>query len=217
MSRKLLKLLILTAMALPALASSASATGWTSNGSAGGAPFNLTAPASKMTPAGASWSVNCTTTSATGSLFGPTGLLTQPVAKLTLAFTGCRIGFTSTASCTANAINFLVASYSSPIVTGQLVAAATPICTFTVLGTMGCTVTMVPTNGLGTAIANVTYNDTTRQLAATTTGQQLTLAWSSCSQLFPTASGSTPMTFTTTAGSSLIYTVTSTFVPNIII
>lgn len=207
-------------MALSAFVSvaPASATTWSSNGSASGTAFTATAPASKFTISGVSAGISCTTTTATGKLYGPTGALTTPVGNLTLGFTSCRSGgFTYIASCTTDGIALNAVSYAAPTLTGTFSGAAMPICRILLPWISGCVVTIEPTNGIGSVFANVTYNNTTGTLAVSRTGQQLTATWSACSTWFGSASGSSPVTLTDSSGADLVYSVTSAFVPNITI
>jgi hypothetical protein len=222
MTGKMLKALILGAVALSALAgaASASATTWASNGSAAGTSFTANAPASKFAISGVTSSFVCTTTSASGKLYGPSGPLTARVASLTLRFSGCVAGgITETYSCTTDGTELYAVSYAAPILTGELRAAASPICTVTIPSISGCTVTYAATNGIGTTWGNVTYDNTRGTLKLSTVGQQLTARWSSCGTLFGSASGSAAATLgsNATPPGDLTYTATAAFVPNITI
>lgn len=220
MSRKMLMTLLLGVMALSAFVSvaPASATTWSSNGSASGTAFTATAPASKFTISGVSAGFGCTSTRATGKLYGPTGALTSPVANLTLAFTGCIMGgFTWTASCTADGLALNAASYAAPTLTGNLSAASARICTFTLPSLPGCTLVFSPTNGIAQAVAHTTYNNTAGTLTVSSTGQALTASWSGCSTWFGSSSGSAAATLTDNTGANLVLRATSAFVPNITI
>jgi hypothetical protein len=215
------KAFMLAALALTALmsASSASATTWTSNGSATGTGFTATSAAIKFTLSGVAAGINCTTSGLTGSLYGPTGIVgTGRTADVTLAISGCRAGsFSWNVTCTPRALQWLVTSYNAPIVSGWWRAAAVPFCTVTIPSIAGCTINFAATAGIGAAIGNVSYNDTTAAMTLATSGQAITATWSSCGTTFGTASGSAAATFTNTAGAALVYRVTSAFVPNVTI
>jgi hypothetical protein len=222
MSRKMLKVLILGAMVVSALASasSASAAVWRSNGTASpGRPFTATAAASKLAITGASAGINCTTTTATGQLYGPTGTVgVDKVADLSLSFSGCRAGgFNATVSCPALSVSLWALSYTAPVLFGEIQANADPICTITVASISGCTVDVGPTTGVGGVVARGSYNNTTRKLTVDVSPQALTATWRSCGTLFGAASGSGAAQFTDSAGAALVYTVTSVFVPNVTI
>jgi hypothetical protein len=213
------KILVLIAMATTALmsASSASATVWNSNGSAGGTGFTATAPASKLVLTGIAAGMNCTTTSATGVLYGPSGTVgVNKVADLTPAFNACRAGgFTMNVSCRTNALAWWVTGYTAPVVSGSLNASMTPLCTMTVPSISGCTINVSPTNGVNSGVVNVSYDDTTARMTIAASGQALTATWSSCGTLFGSASGSARGTYTDSTGASLVYSITSTFRPNV--
>jgi hypothetical protein len=221
MSKKMTKILILAAMVVTALASasSASATTWNSNGSGGGTGFTGTAPASKLTLSGVSAGINCTTTSATGSLFGPTGdVVRDSPASVSLAFSTCRAGgFTANVSCGSSGIWLWIFGYVPFIGRYHFHAHLSVICTITVPSISGCTVRVSPTNGINTALADGTYDNSTGRLTVSNTGQAITSVWSSCGTLFGSASGSAASTFTDSTGASLVYTVTSAFRPNVTI
>jgi hypothetical protein len=221
MSRKMSKILILAAMVVTALASasSASATVWNSNGSGGGTGFTATAPASRLTLSGVSAGINCTGTSATGLLFGPTGdVVRDSPAAATLAFSGCRAGgFTSTASCGSLGIWWWIWGYTFPRGFYHLHGHLVIICTFTVPSIPNCRITVSPTNGINTALADDTYDNSTAKVTVNATGQAITSTWSSCGTLFGSASGSAATTFSDSTGAALVYTVTSAFRPSITI
>jgi hypothetical protein len=218
MSRKMLKVLILGAMVVSALASatSASAAVWRSNGTAPpGTPFTATAAASKLTISGASAGINCATTSATGWLYGPSGTVgVDKVADITLFFSNCRAGgFNATVSCPTHSVSLWALSYAAPVLSGEIRANTDPICTVTVASISGCTIDVGPTGGIGSVVARATYNNTTSRLTVSNTGQALTATWRSCGTLFGPVSGSGAALFTDSTGASLVYTVTSAFKP----
>jgi hypothetical protein len=220
MSRILLKILVGGAMAVSALvsASSSSALVWTTNGSVAGTPFTATAPAAKITISGVSSSVTCTGASTTGRWFGPTGAPPAPVGRLTLLLSSCRVGgLNFSGSCGTEVVDLNPVSYSSPAAGIELASTASPICTFTTAIVPTCRLTMSPSLGTGRTFAVATYNNTTGQLTLDALSQTLTATWSSCGTLFGAASGVAVMRLANTAGANLVYTVTSTFVPNIVI
>jgi hypothetical protein len=221
MSKKLTKILILAAMVVTALASasSASATVWNSNGSGGGTGFTGTAGASKLTLTGVAAGINCTTSTATGSLFGPTGdVVRDSPASATLGFSTCRAGgFTATVSCGGGGIWFWIFGYTAPRGFYHFHAHLSIICTITVPSISGCRVDVSPANGINTALADGSYDNTAGRLTVNATGQALTSTWSSCGTLFGSASGSAASTFTDSTGGSLVYTTTSAFRPSVTI
>lgn len=221
MSKKMFKILILAAMVVTALASasSASATVWNSNGSGGGTGFTGTAPASKLTLSGVAAGINCTTTTATGSLFGPTGdVVRDSPASATLGFSGCRAGgFSASVSCGSAGIWFWIFGYTFPRGFYHFHAHLVIICTITVPSISGCRITVSPTNGINTALADGNYDNSTSRLTVNATGQAITSTWSSCGTLFGSASGSAASTFSDSTGASLVYTITSAFRPSVTI
>jgi hypothetical protein len=224
MSRKLLKVLILAAMlssALLSAASSAPAAVWNSNGSAGGTGFTATAPAMKLTMTGVSAGINCTTTSFTGRLYGPSGTVgTNRVADMVPTFSGCRAGgFTASASAACCGWQWWVNTYNSAVraVSGAIDAAVATIVSWFVPSISGCVIDVRPTNGTGSAVVTLTYNDGTGTWTIDVTGQAVTVTWSSCGTLFGTAAGSASGTLSNASGGALAIRTTSAFVPNVTI
>jgi hypothetical protein len=223
MSQRMFKVLVIGALLVSALASSASATSWTTNGTAGGTPFNGTAPAAKFlftATGGKKSGFVCTTASYSGSLFGPThpGPTWNNVSSLTPAFGGCTIaGWAWTVDCSAAKLN--AASYAAPVVIGSVSSINCRIAS----NTLGCGVVTagVPTGGItltGTIPAN--YDNTATQLTMKTTGQSLTALWTNgCKATHGTSPG-TVLFGTNTAGltdpADLVTTVTSAFKPSIV-
>jgi hypothetical protein len=204
-----------------AFASSASAATWHSNGVAAGTPFSLFGASSSINPGGGVLTPIRCTPSATGLLYGPSGTVgVNRAADLSLAFVTCRAGgFTASVSCGANSVSFWVNSYSSSAreAYGQLNASASSICTVTVPAISGCTLTLSPSGGWGSRVANATYRDVSGVLDIIDTGQFFTSTWSSCGTLWGSASGSSATTLTNAGGVDLQLSVSSAFVPNITI
>jgi hypothetical protein len=128
MSHALLKLAVLVAAITSTLtlASSASATNWTSNGTAGGAAFTATAPAAKLIINSPSAPATiCTNVSETGALFGPTGPInTGPWvhgADVHLIFASCTIaGLTATVQCGFSSMVTWLAHAGLSLITGHV-------------------------------------------------------------------------------------------------
>jgi hypothetical protein len=215
MSRTIfIKLLLSVAMILAASTSSASASSWRTNGPMG---FTATAPASKLRLSGATAGVDCVTTGALGILNGPTGALSTSVADIRLTFNTCRAGgFGATVSCSDTSLALHVDSYSGSVVTGH-VNGGPMFCVVTVPSISGCTISVSSSTLVISTIASVTYNNTTGVMDVSRTGQALSVSWSSCGTLFSPATSPVVGTFTDASGNDLLYRVTSTPLPNIIV
>jgi hypothetical protein len=194
MSRKMLKVLILGAMVVSALASASSASAWTTNG-----PFNFTATtgATRLT-ATPGPVLNCSgPNSGTGTLNAKSGAGSGlGLATVTPRFNGCTVaGLAFTVSCAAAELNG--SSYVAPTTTGTIsnldCTISIPNCTVTVTGTV-----------------NADYNNTSFQLTVTSAGQALsyTATGSSCSALGFAANGAAD--YTSGTGGNAVYTVTTT-------
>jgi hypothetical protein len=135
-------------------------------------------------------------------------------ADATLGFSACRTGgIATTVACASNALSLFGTSYSAPILSGHAdqASGATTICAAAVPAIPGCTIRLTATGGAGRTAMSVSWNNVLVHPTFTfaVSGQTMTAAWSSCSGLFPTASGSAAATLSTTAGTALVYTVTS--------
>jgi hypothetical protein len=200
MSTKLLKVLILGATVVSALASASSASAWTTNGPGN---FTATTGAARLT-ASPGPVINCSgPNNATGTLNAKSGAGSGlGLSTVTLTFAGCTVsGLPVTVVCSPPA-EFNGTSYSAPVTTGTLSGIR---CVFSI---PNCTVTMTGTVG-------ATYNNTTFKITILSAGQSLayTASGSSCSALGFGASG--VATLTNSSGGNLVYTVTSAFKPNI--
>jgi hypothetical protein len=218
MSRKLLKVLILAAMlssALLSAASSAPASIWTSNGSAGGTGFTATAGTTKLTLSGISAGINCTTTSTTGVLYGPTGIVgVNATSDETLTFAGCRaggLGATAVACC--GFLRRIPSGIGRGVGAVAHVARATGSAVYhvTVAAISNCTIVVSASGGSGAFFWNVEYHSGASTVSAS--GQSITASWTSCGTLFGSASGSAAATFSNSSGGDPVFTVTSAFVP----
>jgi len=213
MFRGFAKVLVLGATVVAALASAskASATNWTSNGSAPGTAFSATAPATRfefhVTNPSHLVGVACTGTTATGRLLGPTGPINtgawNGVATLRPSYSGCVAGSGFVVSCAEQQLDAI--SQAGSVVTGTIRGID---CT---LGMFGCTITM-------TGNLPVTYNNV----------DLLTIGTDGVSASWPN-SGNCRLAMGTTAGgiasvtwgtahlspNPLPYTVTSSFRPRI--
>lgn len=208
MSHKVIKILILGAMVVSALASasSASATAWTTNG-----PLNYTAtaPAAKVTIASPSNPVViCTTVSVTGNIVatgGNTGS-SFDVGGVLPKFSSCTIaGLAGTVTC-SNTARFIVIPPTSQPQQGHL----TNISCIIQRGV--CAMTL-------TGEATVQYTNATNILRLFKAGQNLVLsAPAACSAITGAPSGGVwPATwFNNATNGDLDFTVTSTPKPNIL-
>jgi hypothetical protein len=218
MSRRIIKVLLLSAMLVSALASSASATNWTSNGPVN---YTATAPAAKLvTTSPSGFGMLCLANSATGNIAGPTGPVntgTWDVGTLQHVFTNCTFGGSPWAvNCDSNA-HLVAASQSGNVVHGQL---SNIRCYW---AGMGCgsfaagpprSVTTIGLTLSGTVPVN--YDNGTHSLTVLAAGQSLTMV-SAASPACDTWTGwvSGPRVWSATLGSNttpignLIYTVTA--------
>jgi hypothetical protein len=219
MSRRIIKVLLLSAMLVSALASSASATNWTSNGPVN---YTATAPAAKLvTTSPSGLGTLCLTNSATGNIAGPTGPVntgTWDVGTLQQSFINCTIGGGSplAANCENNA-HLIAESQSGTVVHGHL----TNIRCYFAGGGCGSfspgpprSVTTIGLTLTGTLPEN--YDNGTHLLTVLAAGQSLTVVsaasagcdtmtgWVSGPRVWSAAFGSN-----TTPIGNLIYTVTA--------
>ncbi|HMJ34999.1 MAG TPA: hypothetical protein VK501_13890 [Baekduia sp.] len=218
MSHRFLKVLVLGATVVSALASAstASAVNWSSNGSASpGTAFNATAPASKLEIHVAIPShlvgVTCTATTATGRLIGTAGPSNagtwSDVATVRPTFSGCTAaGQSAVVVCSEG--HFDAVSQASNVVTGNIRGIS---CTITALG---CVISVTAN------LTGNTYNNTSSVL--TVNGMSgITASWTNsaaCRTLMGTTSGgcaSATFGTTTSPPAALGFTVTSSFKPNI--
>jgi len=218
MSRRFLKVLVMGAMVVSALASasSASATNWSSNGSASpGTFFSATAPASRLeisvpNPAHLV-GVVCTNTTATGRLIGTAGPVNtgnwSDVATVRPTFSGCTAaGQSAAVVCSEGHLDAV--SQSVQVVTGNIRGIS---CTITALG---CVINVTAN------LTGNTYDNTSSVLTVNGTSG-ITATWTNsaaCRTLMgTTAGGSASAAFGTTTSppGPLGFTVTSSFKPNI--
>jgi hypothetical protein len=224
MSRRIIKVLLLSAMLVSALASSASATSWTSNGPGN---YTATAPAAKLTttaPSGVG-TLCLGANSATGNIAGPTGptTATWDVGTVQPFFVNCTVGGSPAAVNCENNAHLIAASQSGTVVHGHL----TNIRCYIAGGGCGAFAAGPPrsvtTIGL-TVTGEVTgdYNNSTSVLTVLAAGQSLAVssaATAGCDTLTGWTSG--PRTWSASFGSNstplgnLNYTVTSAYKPNI--
>jgi hypothetical protein len=209
MSRRMMKVLLMGALVVSALASagSASAANWQTNG-----PINYTAtaPAAKLTIASPSNPVTiCNTVSATGNLVaGNVAVNTASwnTGNVTPKFTSCTIaGLTATVNCTTNAASLIV---DPPVAQPQLGRITGIACTI-VRGT--CTISVAGT-------VNASYVNATGVQKVFKAGQVLNAtAPAGCSSITGSASGGTWTAnyFNNVTNGDLDYTVTSTPKPSI--
>lgn len=212
---KLFKLAMVSVLMLTASAAFgwSTASAWTTT--AGGSSLAATAPTSKLTintatPVG----VQCTGTSASGNLLSlvnaNNGLPTKVSSTLTLTFTGCTAaGLAATVNCTGTAAELWAISYSGGITTGQV---RNVTCSITVNSLPGCKITVVGSGASGVAVS-VTYNNTTKQLIVSASGQTLTASWTSACTILTPRPGSASATFTNLSNGALVYTSTATPAP----
>jgi hypothetical protein len=224
MSRRILKVVLLSAMLVSALASSASATNWTSNGPGN---YTATAPAAKLvTTSPSGLGTLCLTNSATGNIAGPTGPVntgTWDVGTVQPIFTNCTLGGSPAAVNCENNAHLIAASQSGTVVHGHL----TNIRCYIAGGGCGAFAAGPPrsvtTIGL-TVTGEVTgdYDNSTNVLTVLAAGQSLTVASAAsagCDTLTGWTSG--PRVWSASFGSNatppgnLNYTVTSAYKPNI--
>jgi hypothetical protein len=208
----MIKILVLGAMVVSALASagSASAANWTSNGPI--ANYTATAPAAKLAIASPSNPLTiCTNVSSNGNLNGPTGPVnTGPwnTGNASPKFASCTIaGLVATVACSTTA-NLNAVSQAGTVVTGTLSSISCTItrgaCVITVTGS-------VPTD----------YDNSTGVLTVKSAGQSLAAsAPGACNSItgFTAASGGNATAqfgSNTTPIGNLAYTVTSSPIPNI--
>jgi hypothetical protein len=207
----MIKILVLGAMVVSALASagSASAANWTSNG-----PLNstATAPAAKLSIASPSNPlIDCVTVSSTGNLVGPTGPVNTGswnTGNAALKFASCPFaGLVATVACTSTA-NLNADTQTGTVVMGSL---SNISCTIT---RGACVITLtgsVPTD----------YNNSSGLLTMKAAGQSLTAsAPGACNSItgFTSASGGlapAQLGSNATPIGNLPYTVTSSPIPNI--
>jgi hypothetical protein len=224
----MLKVLVLGALVVSALASasSASATNWTSNGTAAGVTYSGTGSGSLLVIHGPNGNVGvtCTTSTTTNAkLFGPTGPANtgtwSAVSTLTPTFGTCKVaGVAATVSC--GTANLNAVSQSGVVVSGNL---SSINCTIT---RSTCVITVAPTTGGATGVGvQGTYNNNTGVLVVAggfPSTQTLTASWTGdtvCDTIFGTTTGGTGASYfgsqtQTTVGypDSLSYTV-SAFAP----
>jgi hypothetical protein len=210
MSRKMLKVLILGAMIVSALASasSASATWTTNSGGAGGPAFSATAGATRLSVTPTGPILNCASGNRATGVLNPGNASGLGLATVTPIFGSgatpdCTVsGLAFTVSCAAAELNG--ASFANPVTTGTI---SNIDCTITI---PNCSVTVT-----GTVPAD--YNETTSVLTVTFPGQALTYVatGSACTALGFAASGTRDADYTNGTGGSTAYTVVSTFKPTV--
>jgi hypothetical protein len=206
---KMLKVLVVGAMAVSGLASASSASAWTTNGAGVGSAFTATTGATRMT-ATPGLALNCSgPNDAVGVLYAksgaPSGLR---LLALQMRFAGCAFaGLPITVTCTPLAsvspqpAAFNGVSYVAPVSTGSL---SNIRC---VISISTCVITV-------TGAVSATYNNTTFQLTVPSSGQALSYAAPSvCSWLGFAAVGGAD--YTNSLGGNVVYTVISAFKPNI--
>jgi hypothetical protein len=207
MSRKMLKVLILGAMVVSALASASSASAWTTNGPFG---FTGTTGATRLT-ASPGPALNCSgPNDAVGNLFAKSSAASGlRLADVQPRFAGCTVsGLAFTVACTPlSSVSPLPAalngaSYSAGVTTGTL-------------SNIRCTISIPNCSVVVTGTVNGTYNNTSFALTVLSTSQALayTATGASCSALGFAASGSA--TYTNGTGGNAVYVVTSSPKPSV--
>jgi hypothetical protein len=196
MSRKILKVLLWGAIATSALASTSTASAWTTNGPL---TFTMTTGALRI-QASPGPALNCSgPTDFTGSLKAKAGALSglALAADLQMHWKGCSVsGFPYTITCTPSA-SLNGASYSGSTTIGTVSAIQC------VLAIPNCSVTI-------TGALPVSYQNISFQLTVPAAGQLLsyTATGSTCSALGYASTGT--YTWTNGTGGNAVYTVTST-------
>lgn len=240
MSRRMFKVLALGAVLASSLvaASSASATSWTSNGTAAGTAFTGAGSGTSLlivkatSPTVHDVGISCTGATAAGTLFGPTnpGPTWSGLANVTPSFTGCTAaGIGATVDCTGGTSAKLNAvSWLSGTTQGNISGIHCLIYTGTA-ATHTCNINVVPTSGAAAHAVDGNYVNSTFKLTViggSSSGQTLTASWANvapataCTTIFGTASGSGSAYFGSAPASggfpgNLVYTVNSTFKPSI--
>jgi hypothetical protein len=227
MSRRLKKLCLGGALAVTAMAgitSSASAaiTSWHTNGNATGTTITATAGASRLdvTATGSAIGVQgitCATSSVHGLLFGPTFLsATANVASsVTPIFGGpCLVvGQTAAVQCRSTGV-LNAQNFASPITSGQLSGIDCVIVKTS--GACGNATTFTGGGITVTGTVQGTYNNSTRQLTVSQSGQNLHASWSATGCLQGTGTGSATGSFANASGTDLTYTITGSHHPTIV-
>jgi hypothetical protein len=212
MPNAFIKGLIAGALIVGALAGASTASAnWTTNGSAGGTAFSDTAGAALLTvtaTGAAAQGLSCTSASQLVTLTGP-------IVNFTLwdfdvwSFFGCRlVGQNAAVKCSGSSM-FNGVTYAAPTTTGNLTGISC------VVTKAACGNSTSVTGGITvTGTVNGSYNNTTAKLTISNVGQQLNVSWPSAGCLSGSSAGATG-SLTDSAGASLVYSVTSSFVPNV--
>lgn len=190
------ELAALAATSVMTLAVAGPATAASVSTSPGGA-VTATATTHVFVRAG-SFSVDCTTMTVTATLAGATGAAFPLVISSNTQphFSGCSI-------VSIGGIPISCTNTSRLSVTGVTVSDVTPVRADIV----SCTITFTGVCGASFAGSmNTSYNNFTRQLTLSATGQTLTVSGSTCGSLLPNG----PMTITGPTGSNSVFNVSPT-------
>jgi hypothetical protein len=216
MSRKVLPCCLVLAALLSTLVSASPATAiWTTNGDATGVQATATAGSSKLAVAAsgaATQGISCERMDRTWNVTG--NLSDGHWDKGETGFTTCLIvGQAATARCDATEVGTAL-SYA-PVTNVTSYALSGISCRFTkASGACGNSTTV--TGGITvTGSVNAAYGNTSQQLTIATTGQSLAATWSSPGCLQGTGSSGAPSALTNGSGTALIYSVTSSYKPQI--
>jgi hypothetical protein len=204
--------------ALGAAPASASAN-WTTNGSATGTAFTMTAGSASWTfhpPGTVSQRYSCSNSSATGALFGSSSSGTRlmdwlPAFNGFCAVAGMPFGF----KCEVMPFNGASYAPGTSVTTGTM---ASFVCLMA-KGACGNTTTYNATGPNSPIVISgqvgATYGNTSQQLTIPLTGQALNARWQSPGCIQGTGTGATTVTLTSGTGTALTFAATGTFRPQI--
>jgi hypothetical protein len=220
MSRLVMKVSIVSALVVSVLAgpSSSLASTWHTNGNATGITFSATGGARQLsvhTSAGVQ-GITCSGGTITGRLYGSAssgaGLATiyGPTTHNCLV-----VGQAMAVKCGVGALDAVSYSAATNLVSGVGNVTGVACVAAKINGACGNATTFTGGGITFSGSGSGTYGNTTQQVTVNTAGQNISVAWSSTGCLQGTGTGSAKGTLRNASGTSLVYTATSTFRPQI--